>query len=175
LRFVPGWGTSVDVGRSPGAASLATWASRSISLSRWRGRPGRVGAQFVRLGTLFEVVQDPLHDRRVLSALASCVALPPASMQSDAGDDFHGAAALVTGLDVDLEYPFEALGPGYCHGWHVCRLCRSKSRSWPRGAGRGFGPRWAFACRGLPGSRGVAVRCCTRTAGIKGRTRRGIG
>jgi len=44
---------------------------------------------------LLEVIEDPFHDRRVL----------------DASDDFHEAAALVTGLDVDLEHALEALGP----------------------------------------------------------------
>jgi hypothetical protein len=28
-------------------------------------------------------------------------------------------------------YYCQPLRPGYCHGWHVCRFCRSKNRSSP--------------------------------------------
>jgi len=75
-------------GRSPGAASLATWASRSISLSRSRRRAGGVRGRGVGFGPLLDVVQDPPHDRGVL----------------DAGNHLDGATALVTGLDIDLAY-----------------------------------------------------------------------
>ena len=78
LRCVPGWGTSEAVGRSAGAAALATWALRSIPLSRRRRRSGGVRGRCVGFRPLREVVQDPLHDRRVL----------------DAGDHLDGAAAL---------------------------------------------------------------------------------
>jgi len=97
-------GTSGAVRRSAGAAALATWASRSVSLSRRRRCAGRVGARCVGIGPLLEVVQDPLHHRWVL----------------DAGNHFDRAAALVTGLDVDLEHALEALGPrhgGAALGW----------------------------------------------------------
>lgn len=50
LRSVPGWGTSVAVGRRPGAASLAPCASRSISLSRHWRRSGGVRARCVGIG-----------------------------------------------------------------------------------------------------------------------------
>ena len=44
-----------------------------------------------------QMIQNPFPDHRVL----------------DAGDDLHGATAMVAGLDVDSEYPFKALGPGH--------------------------------------------------------------
>ena len=47
LRLVPGWGTSVAAGRSAGAASLATWVSRSIALNRSRRRSSGVFARCV--------------------------------------------------------------------------------------------------------------------------------
>jgi len=43
------------------------------------------------------MVQNPFDDCRVL----------------DAGDDLDGAAALLAGFDVDLEYPFKTLRPGH--------------------------------------------------------------
>jgi hypothetical protein len=39
----------------------------------------------------------------IFSALASYVALPSASMESNVGDHHHRATARLTGLDVDLE------------------------------------------------------------------------
>jgi hypothetical protein len=46
------------------------------------------------------------------------------------GHDPHRTAARRAGLDVNAKYPFQTLRPGYCHGWHVCRFCRSNNRSW---------------------------------------------
>ena len=31
------------------------------------------------------------------------------------GDDAHRALALLAGFNVDIEYPFQTLGPGHCH------------------------------------------------------------
>lgn len=72
-------------------------------------------------GPMFEVIQITLHDRQVL----------------DAADHFHAAAALVTGLDVDLEYPCEV----YRTGVFVYR---------------------AFVCLDVPRSPVAAVRCWVR-------------
>ena len=44
---------------------------------------------------LLQVIEDFLDDHRVF----------------DTGDDFHGAAARLADLDVDVEYPLEALRP----------------------------------------------------------------
>ena len=49
--------------------------------------------------------------QRFFTALASCVALLPASLQSNAGDDLHSTTAVLTSLDIDPEDPFEALYP----------------------------------------------------------------
>lgn len=68
LRSVPGRGTSVAVGRSQRAASLATWAPRSILLSHRRRRAGGADARCVGFGPLLDVIQDPLHDGRILDA-----------------------------------------------------------------------------------------------------------
>ncbi len=68
----------------------------------------------------------------------------PASLyllQSDAGDDPHRPATGPAGLDVDAEYALQALRPRYCHGWHVCRFCRSKNRP----SRRGVRPAWVPA------------------------------
>lgn len=56
-----------------------------------------MGVDFVGFGVLFEMIENPLHERRILNA----------------GDDLDGAATLVTRFDVDLECPFESLGPGH--------------------------------------------------------------
>ena len=50
-----------------------------------------------------EMGEDLLDHHRVFSALASCVALPPASLQSDADNDPQRPAAGRTGLDADVE------------------------------------------------------------------------
>ena len=57
---------------------------------------------------------EDLFDDGGVSALASCVALPPPSLESfDAGDDSDGAAAAGAGVDIDLEHAFEPLRPGH--------------------------------------------------------------
>jgi len=70
-----------------------------------------------------------LDDRRVFSAIAPCVALPPASVQSDAGNNPRRPAAMAARFDVDLEDPLQALHPGHCHmsrgGRAVCFLARA--------------------------------------------------
>jgi hypothetical protein len=71
---------------------------------------------------------------RVFSAIAPGMALPPASLQSDAGDDADIITTFATGFDIDIEHAFQSLCPGYCQGWHVCRFCRSKNRSLMPGA-----------------------------------------
>jgi hypothetical protein len=48
-----------------------------------------------------------------------------------AGDSLDRPLALLADFDIDIEYAPQALSPGYCHGWHVCRFCRSKSRLLP--------------------------------------------
>ena len=86
-------------------------AGVSVKQIALRPRPtGRQPQDVCRRTFLIEVVEDLLDDQRVLSALASCVALPPASdrhgwrecirivgtilaLQSDAGDDLDVTAA----------------------------------------------------------------------------------
>lgn len=48
------------------------------------------------IGPSLKVIQDPLHDRRVLDT-----------------SDYFQVAALVTGFDVDLDYAHSAVGSGY--------------------------------------------------------------
>jgi hypothetical protein len=51
------------------------------------------------------------------------------------------------------ENPLQALGPGYCQGWHVCRFCRSKNRSSPHDVELAFshpGHLLLWACCLLP-------------------------
>jgi len=56
-----------------------------------------------------QVIEDMFDDDGI-SARASCVALPPPSLESfDAGDDSHGAAA--AGADIDLKDALEAPDP----------------------------------------------------------------
>ena len=64
------------------------------------------------------MVENLADDAGIFSALASCVALPPASMQSNAGDGLDGTAAGLTGFDIDAEYPLEAL----CLYAYGCKL-----------------------------------------------------
>ena len=119
-RPVPGWGTSAAMGRSAGVASLATGASRSISRNCSRRRcSGAVSGRCVGIGPRLKVVQDPPHHRWVL----------------DRGNHVDGAAALITGLDVDLEHALEALRPGH------------RGAALSRGLGLG-GLSLATACRG---------------------------
>jgi len=70
-----------------------------------------------------------LDDRRIFSAIAPCVALPPASVQSEAGNNPRRPAAMATRFDVDLEDPLQALrrGPGRMSrgGRAVCFLARA--------------------------------------------------
>ena len=54
--------------------------------------PGGAGSVFT-----VEVGEDLLDDHRII----------------DAGDDLDAAAASPTGLDVDVEYPHQALRPGH--------------------------------------------------------------
>ena len=78
--------------------------------SRRRARGvGRGGGGIAAL----DVGEDLLDDGGVLSALASCVALPPASLQSDAGDDPHRPAAVLADFDIDPEHALEALCPSH--------------------------------------------------------------
>jgi len=66
------------------------------------------------------VGEDLLDDGEVLSALASCVALAAASLQSDAGDDPYRAATVLAGFNVDPEHALEALSS--VHGLASLRL-----------------------------------------------------
>ena len=63
------------------------------------------------LGTTLEMLKDLFDHQRIFPATAPCVALPPASLQSDAGDDLDVAAAGLAGLDVEVEHALQALGP----------------------------------------------------------------
>ena len=97
-------------------------------------------------GVFVQVGEDLLDDRRVFSVTAPCVALPPASVQSDAGNDPHCPAAMAARFDVDLDDPFQALRPGHGRmsrgGCAVCFLARapvalapvSPARAWLFGA-----------------------------------------
>ena len=49
------------------------------------------------------------------------------SMQAHLGRSTAGPA----GRNLNIEHPFQSLCPSYCHGWHVCRFCRSKNRLLP--------------------------------------------
>lgn len=55
------------------------------------------GGRCVGFGPLLEVIQDPLHHRRVL----------------DAGDHFDVANTRLAGLFIKLENSFETLGPSH--------------------------------------------------------------
>jgi hypothetical protein len=86
-----------------------------------------------------DVGEDLLDDGGVLPALAFWIALPPASMQSNAGDDPHSTATVLAGfvghipvpdrfaavgdganrlsyrfVDIDPKHALEALCPGRC-------------------------------------------------------------
>ena len=70
--------------------------------------------------------EDLRNHYRILSALASCVAPSPASLQSDAGNDPNGTATGLTGLDIDVEHALEALRPGHgcvTLGWRLPLRC----------------------------------------------------
>ncbi len=102
----------------------------SVEQPRWRRRPGSVQyPRFIQCGFLVQVGEYLVDDHGIFSALASCVALPPASVQSDTGDNPDSTATLGAGFYVSIEHPLQTLSPGYCHGWHVCRFCRSKNQS----------------------------------------------
>ncbi len=61
------------------------WSRRSIRLGGRRRCPSRMGEGLIGLGPVFEVIQNPLHERRIL----------------DASGDFHGATALITRFDAE--------------------------------------------------------------------------
>ena len=42
-----------------------------------------------------------------------------------AGNDPGWSSTDSAPLNINLENPLQPLRPGYCHGWHVCRFCRS--------------------------------------------------
>ncbi len=48
----------------------------------------------------------------------------------DTGNDVDGTAKLTASYDVDVKYTFQSFRPCRCHGWHVCRFCRSENQSW---------------------------------------------
>ena len=60
----------------------------------------------------FQVSEYLVDHRRIFSAIAPGIALPPTSLWSDAGDYFDGAGA-TTDFDIDIEYPFQSSRPGH--------------------------------------------------------------
>ena len=73
-----------------------------------------------------------------------------------------------TGCHVNFEHPFQSLSPGYCHGWHVCRFCRSKNRSSQHGVVRVFShpdplPHSGCPCPAWPESPTPGVCCLAQT------------
>jgi hypothetical protein len=105
---------------------------------RWRRRSGhrqqrQLGLNGRRVGFASEAGQYLLNYGWVFNASdgRSC-----ASMRSRhscvPAHHLHGALAVATHFNLNTEHPLQSLRPGYCHGWHVCRFCRSKNRPWLR-------------------------------------------
>jgi len=88
----------------------AVWQQRGSSQSRFS----------IQVSEYF-----PDH-RRIFSAIAPGIALPPTSLWSNAGDYFDRATAFAAGFNINVKHPFQA-SPHGAYFWfaQVIGLCGS--------------------------------------------------